>query len=90
MSRNGRILSPPRPSGPHIVRRRFQGILGKRRTIENLGVLGQDYAGKPVALVGINSNDFLSYPEDTPAKMGEHAHRWHRRNHQYQDCTAPG
>ena len=42
----------------------------------HLGALGQDYAGKPVALVGINSNDFLSYPEDTPAKMGEHAHRW--------------
>ena len=36
MSRNGRILSPPRPAGPHVVRRRFQGILGKRRTLENL------------------------------------------------------
>ena len=35
----GRILEPPRPAGPHVVRRRFQGIVGKRRTVENLAVL---------------------------------------------------
>ena len=41
MSRNGHILQAPRPAGPHVVRRRFQGILGKRRTIENIAVLTQ-------------------------------------------------
>ena len=36
MRRNGHILLAPRPAGPHVVRRRFQGILGKRRTMEKL------------------------------------------------------
>jgi nanoRNase/pAp phosphatase (c-di-AMP/oligoRNAs hydrolase) len=44
LTRNGRILSPPRPAGPHVVRRRFQPILGKRRTMENLAVLTQAHA----------------------------------------------
>jgi len=44
LSRNGRILEPPRPAGPHVVRRRFQGILGKRRTLENLPVLTSAYS----------------------------------------------
>jgi nanoRNase/pAp phosphatase (c-di-AMP/oligoRNAs hydrolase) len=44
VSRNGRILSPPRPAGPHVVRRRFQAILGKRRTVENIAVLTQAHS----------------------------------------------
>ena len=35
MSRNGRVvLRPPRTAGTSVVRRRFVGLLGKRRTLE--------------------------------------------------------
>ena len=73
MSRNGRILSPPRPSGPHIVRRRFQGILGKRRTMENLAVLGQAqsaYMGlkrSAKAIRGRGANVFTQWVGDPDA-----------------------
>jgi nanoRNase/pAp phosphatase (c-di-AMP/oligoRNAs hydrolase) len=42
--RNGPILVPPPPATPFVVRRRFQGILGKRRTGENMEVLSQAHA----------------------------------------------
>ena len=44
MSRNGRVLKPPRTAGTSVVRRRFVGRLGKRRTLEILPVLTQAHA----------------------------------------------
>ena len=73
MSRNGRILSPPRPAGPHVVRRRFQGILGKRRTMESLAVLGQAqsaYMGlkrSAKAIRGRGANVFTQWVGDPDA-----------------------
>jgi nanoRNase/pAp phosphatase (c-di-AMP/oligoRNAs hydrolase) len=73
LSRNGRILSPPRLSGPHVVRRRFQGILGKRRTMENLAVLGQAqsaYMGlkrSAKAIRGRGANVFTQWVGDPDA-----------------------
>lgn len=34
-----------------------------------LSKLGQDYAGKPLAIVAIASNDVVNYPDDAPAKL---------------------
>ncbi len=34
-----------------------------------LAQLARDYAGKSVAIVGINANDAAKYPADSPAKM---------------------
>jgi peroxiredoxin len=34
-----------------------------------LAQLARDYAGKNVAVVGINSNDAKNYPDDSPARM---------------------
>ena len=73
MSRNGRILSPPRPVGPHVVRRRFQGILGKRRTIENVAVLTQAHAAymglkrSAKAIHGRGANIFTQWAGDPDA-----------------------
>ena len=73
MSRNGRILSPPRPAGPHVVRRRFQGILGKRRTLENLAVLGQAHSAymglkrSAKAIRGRGANIFTQWVGDPDA-----------------------
>ena len=73
LSRNGRILSPPRPSGPHVVRRLFQGILGKRRTMENLPVLAQAqsaYMGlkrSAKAIRGRGANIFTQWVGDPDA-----------------------
>ena len=39
-----RVIAPPRHAGPHVVRRCFQSILGKRRTIENLDFLTEAHA----------------------------------------------
>ena len=36
-----------------------------------LAALARDYQGKGVAVAGINSNDWTSYPDDSPAKMAE-------------------
>lgn len=36
-----------------------------------LAKLSREYQAKGVAVVGINSNDVASYPEDSPAKMRE-------------------
>ena len=33
---------------------------------KSLGKLGADYAGKPVAIVAISSNDAVSHPDDNP------------------------
>jgi len=40
---------------------------------EELARLGRDYIPKGVAMVGINSNDVTSYPEDSPERMKEEA-----------------
>ena len=73
LSRAGRILSPPRPAGPHVVRRLFQGILGKRRTMENLPVLVQAqsaYMGlkrSAKAIRGRGANIFTQWVGDPDA-----------------------
>ena len=38
---------------------------------EGLAALGRDYMPKGVAMVGINSNDVESYPQDSPERMKE-------------------
>lgn len=40
---------------------------------QELARIGKDYAGKPVGIVAISSNDVTNYPEDSPAKMKEMA-----------------
>jgi nanoRNase/pAp phosphatase (c-di-AMP/oligoRNAs hydrolase) len=73
LTRNGRILSPPRPAGPHVVRRRFQPILGKRRTMENLAVLTQAQAAymglkrSAKAIHGRGANVFTQWVGDPDA-----------------------
>ncbi len=73
MRRNGHILLAPRPAGPHVVRRRFQGILGKRRTMENIAVLAQAqgaYMGlkrSAKAIRGRGANIFTQWVGDPDA-----------------------
>jgi nanoRNase/pAp phosphatase (c-di-AMP/oligoRNAs hydrolase) len=73
LRRNGHILQAPRPSGPHVVRRRFQGILGKRRTMENIAVLTQAqgaYMGlkrSAQAIRGRGANVFTQWVGDPDA-----------------------
>ncbi len=73
MTRNGRILSPPRPAGPHVVRRLFQPLLGKRRTVENLAVLTQAQAAymglkrSAKAIRGRGANIFTQWVGDPDA-----------------------
>ncbi len=38
-----------------------------------LAAFARDYAGRGVAVVGINSNDVENYPADSPARMAEEA-----------------
>lgn len=40
-----------------------------------LAQLARDYQRRGVAFVGINSNDFESYPDDAPDKMAEEIHQ---------------
>jgi len=40
---------------------------------KGLAKLGQDYAGKPVGIVAISSNDAESYPDDSPAGLKKQA-----------------
>lgn len=40
---------------------------------EGLAALGRDYAGQPVGIVAISSNDVSRYPEDSPEAMKEQA-----------------
>ena len=44
MPRNGPVLIPPRRANHFVVRRRFQGIVGKRRSAEILPVLTEAHA----------------------------------------------
>jgi nanoRNase/pAp phosphatase (c-di-AMP/oligoRNAs hydrolase) len=73
MKKNGRILEPPRPPGPHVVRRRFQGILGKRRAMENIAVLAQAHAAymglkrSAKAIRGRGANIFTQWTGDPDA-----------------------
>lgn len=36
-----------------------------------LARIGHDYAGKPVGIVAISSNDAIAYPDDNPASLAE-------------------
>ena len=36
---------------------------------KGLAALGKDYAGKPIGIVAISSNDAITYPEDSPANL---------------------
>jgi nanoRNase/pAp phosphatase (c-di-AMP/oligoRNAs hydrolase) len=73
VSRNGRILVPPRQVGPHVVRRRFQPILGKRRTLDNVAILSQAYAAymglkrSAKAIRGRGANIFTQWVGDPDA-----------------------
>lgn len=40
---------------------------------EELAKLGKEYLSKGAAIVAINSNDTVNYPDDSPAKMKEEA-----------------
>jgi len=73
VSRNGRVLKPPRTAGPSVVRRRFQGTLGKRRTLEILPVLTQAHAAymglkrSAKAIKGRGANVFTQWVGDPDA-----------------------
>ncbi len=72
MSPNG-ILTPPRTAGPHVVARRFQPVLGKRRTLENLAVLTLGHAAymglkrSAKAIRGRGANIFTQWVGDPDA-----------------------
>jgi peroxiredoxin len=40
---------------------------------KGLAALGKDYAGKPLAIVAISSNDVASHPDDSPANLKRQA-----------------
>ena len=40
---------------------------------KSLGELGRDYAGKPLAIVAISSNDVVTHPSDSPENMKQQA-----------------
>ena len=42
---------------------------------DGLAKLGEEYQARGVAVVGINANDFVAYPEDSPRKVAEEAER---------------
>jgi nanoRNase/pAp phosphatase (c-di-AMP/oligoRNAs hydrolase) len=73
VSRNGRVLKPPRTAGASVVRRRFTSLLGKRRTIETLPVLTQVYAAyrglkrSAKAIRGRGANIFTQWVGDPDA-----------------------
>ncbi len=73
MSRNGRVLKPLRTAGPSVVRRRFLGLLGKRRTLEILPVLTQAHAAylglkrSAKAIRGRGANVFTQWVGDPDA-----------------------
>ena len=56
------------PGGLHVQPLSLREARGRRA-----GVLAHDYQGRGVAVIGINSNDADSYPDDAPAKMAEEA-----------------
>jgi nanoRNase/pAp phosphatase (c-di-AMP/oligoRNAs hydrolase) len=73
VSRNGKVLKPPRTAGAAVVRRRFQGALGKRRTLELLPVLTQAHAAymglkrSAKAIRGRGANIFTQWVGDPDA-----------------------
>ena len=42
-----------------------------KHVLDELARLGQDYAGQPVGMVAISSNDVTGYPQDRPERMKE-------------------
>jgi len=44
-----------------------------RHVEKGLAALGNDYAGKPLAIVAIGSNDAVAYPDDSPAGLKKQA-----------------
>jgi peroxiredoxin len=46
-----------------------------RHIQHQLASLAREFQAKGVAVVGINANDWSSYPEDSPAKMAEEVQR---------------
>ena len=43
---------------------------------DQLAAISRDYAGKPVGIVGVSSNDVANYPEDAPARLRAAASEW--------------
>ncbi|MGD0901240.1 MAG: thioredoxin family protein [Thermoguttaceae bacterium] len=46
-----------------------------KHVADDLARLARDYQERGVAVVGINSNDFASYPDDSPEKMADEIRR---------------
>jgi nanoRNase/pAp phosphatase (c-di-AMP/oligoRNAs hydrolase) len=73
MPRNGPVLVPPRRANAFVVRRRFQGIIGKRRTTEALSVLTEANAAymglreNASAIKGRGANIFTQFVGDPDA-----------------------
>jgi nanoRNase/pAp phosphatase (c-di-AMP/oligoRNAs hydrolase) len=73
MPRNGPVLVPPRRANAFVVRRRFQGMLGKRRTNEALAVLTEANAAymglreNASAIKGRGANIFTQFVGDPDA-----------------------
>jgi nanoRNase/pAp phosphatase (c-di-AMP/oligoRNAs hydrolase) len=73
MPRNGPVLIPPRRANSFVVRRRFQGIVGKRRTGEILPVLAEAHAAymglklHSPAIRGRGANIFTQWVGDPDA-----------------------
>ncbi len=44
-----------------------------KHIVEQLALLGRDYEGKGLGIVGISSNDILGYPDDSPGRLAEMA-----------------
>jgi peroxiredoxin len=44
-----------------------------KHTETELGLLGRDYAGEPLGIVAISSNDAVAFPEDSPEGMKRQA-----------------
>jgi peroxiredoxin len=46
-----------------------------KHVADQLAALAREYQQRGVAVVGVNSNDFESYPDDAPERMAEEAQR---------------
>jgi nanoRNase/pAp phosphatase (c-di-AMP/oligoRNAs hydrolase) len=73
VSRNGPVLRALRPPSSFAVKRRFQTLLGKRRTLESIPVLGQAHAAylglkrSAHAIRGRGANVFTQWVGDPDA-----------------------
>jgi len=73
VSRNGPVLRALRPPSSFAVKRRFQSLLGKRRTLESIPVLGQAHAAylglkrSAHAIRGRGANVFTQWVGDPDA-----------------------